>query len=170
VSREFFLRFLSWSIFPQAPENNRVNSTFLKIGGDISKSRCTTTMNDTGCKFVAGVNYTGGKFSTSINDTGWYRWCRWYQWKIMVTISDCLHLKVNLRKKIIPYVISTTQRCQNKILVWILSGIFSFQSRRLLTKILKVEVTWKLIIQMLWSQGESHKTGVAKRTICISPP
>jgi hypothetical protein len=38
------------------------------------------------------------------------------------------------------------------------------------TKILKVEVNWKLKIQMLWSQRESHKTGVAKRTIRISPP
>ncbi len=29
---------------------------------------------------------------------------------------------------------------------------------------------WKLEIQMLPSQRESHKTGVAKRNICLSPP
>jgi hypothetical protein len=36
---------------------------------------------------------------------------RLYQWQIMGTISDCLHLKVNLKKKIYPYVNSTTKRC-----------------------------------------------------------
>ncbi len=73
---------------------------------------------------AAGVNYTDGKFSTSINDTSWYRWGRWYQWKIMVTISDCLHLKVNLRKKIKPYVISSTQRCPNNILYFLIEDFF----------------------------------------------
>jgi hypothetical protein len=34
---------------------------FSKICGDIRKSRCTTGINDTGCKFAAGVNYTRGK-------------------------------------------------------------------------------------------------------------
>jgi hypothetical protein len=32
-----------------------------------------------------------------------------------ITISDCLHLKVNLKNKIYLYVNSTTQRCSNKI-------------------------------------------------------
>jgi hypothetical protein len=35
---------------------------------------------------------------------------------IMVKISDCLHLKVNLTEKIYLYVNSTTQRCPNKII------------------------------------------------------
>jgi hypothetical protein len=33
---------------------------FLKIRGDICKSRCTTDINDTGGKFAIGVNDTGG--------------------------------------------------------------------------------------------------------------
>jgi hypothetical protein len=36
----------------------------LKICGDIHKSRCTTSVNDTGGKFAAGINDTGGKFTT----------------------------------------------------------------------------------------------------------
>ncbi len=35
---------------------------FLKIRGDIRKSRCTTGINDTGGKFAIGINDTGGKF------------------------------------------------------------------------------------------------------------
>jgi hypothetical protein len=42
---------------------------FLKIRGDIRKSRCTTSVNDTGGKFATGVNDTGGKIATGINDT-----------------------------------------------------------------------------------------------------
>jgi hypothetical protein len=34
---------------------------FLKIRGDIRKSRCTTGVNDTGGKFATGVTDTGGK-------------------------------------------------------------------------------------------------------------
>jgi hypothetical protein len=33
----------------------------------------------------------------------------------MGTVSDCLQLKVNLKKKIYLYVYSATQRCLNKI-------------------------------------------------------
>jgi hypothetical protein len=32
-----------------------------KICGDIRKSRCTTSINDTSSKFATGVNDTGGK-------------------------------------------------------------------------------------------------------------
>jgi hypothetical protein len=42
----------------------------------------------------------------------------------MVTISDCLHRKVNLRKKINPYVISTAQRCPDKILYFLIEDFF----------------------------------------------
>jgi hypothetical protein len=43
---------------------------FSKIRGDIRNSRCTTGINDTGCKIAAGTNDTGDKFATGINDTG----------------------------------------------------------------------------------------------------
>jgi hypothetical protein len=35
---------------------------FLKIRGDICKSRCTTLINDTRGKFATGIGDTGGKF------------------------------------------------------------------------------------------------------------
>ncbi len=40
--------------------------------------------------------------------------CCWYWWQIMGTLSDCWHLKVNLKEKIYTYVNSFTQRCPNK--------------------------------------------------------
>ena len=44
---------------------------FSKIRGDIRNSRCTTGINDTGCKIAAGTNDTGDKFATGVVD----RWC-----------------------------------------------------------------------------------------------
>ncbi len=62
----FCFRFLSWIIFPQAPENNITGILiFSKICGDIRKWRCTT-----------GINDTSGKFYYR------YRWCCWYQRQI----------------------------------------------------------------------------------------
>ncbi len=85
---------------PPAPENNSsVILKFLKILGDIRKWRCTI-----------GINDTGGKFCHR------YRWCRWYWWQIMGTISDCLHLKVNLKEEVYLHVNSTNQRYPNKII------------------------------------------------------
>jgi hypothetical protein len=68
---------------------------FSKILRDIRKSRCTT-----------GINDTSGKFCRQ------YRRCSWYRWQIMRTISDCWHLKINLKEILYPYINSTTQRCQ----------------------------------------------------------
>ncbi len=42
----------------------------------------------------------------------------------MATITDWLHLKVNLKEKIYQYVYSTTQRCPNKILKTFLIKVF----------------------------------------------
>jgi hypothetical protein len=42
-------------------------------------------------------------------------WCYWYRWQIIGTISDCWHLKMNLKEKIVLYVNSTTQRFPKKI-------------------------------------------------------
>ncbi len=50
-------------ICPQALQNKfKVISHFLKIRGDIRKWRCTTVINNTGDKFVTGVNDTSGKY------------------------------------------------------------------------------------------------------------
>ncbi len=77
--------------------------TFSNNREDIHKSR-----------FTAGIIDTGGNCTTGINDNG----CKfaWHRWKIIGTISYCLHLKVNSKKKIYLCVNSTTQRCQNKII------------------------------------------------------
>jgi hypothetical protein len=53
-------------IFPQAHKNKSriISIFFLKIPGDICKSRCTTVVNNTGGKFAtntAGVVDTGGQ-------------------------------------------------------------------------------------------------------------
>jgi hypothetical protein len=53
---------------------------------------------------ISGVTDTGGKFSTPALPVR-------HQWQIMGTISDCLHLKVNLKEKIYLFVNSTTHRC-----------------------------------------------------------
>jgi hypothetical protein len=80
-------------------------------------------INDTGGKFSTGINATGGKFchpfpcvvdtggkfATGVNDTGSNRYQR-HRRQIMGTISGCRHLKVNLKTKIYLYVSSTTQR------------------------------------------------------------
>jgi hypothetical protein len=51
--------------------------------------------------------------------------CHWHRRQIMATISDCRHLKVNLKAKIYIYVYSTTHRCPNKIIkIFLLEGFF----------------------------------------------
>jgi hypothetical protein len=57
---------------PQAPENNtKVISKFLKVFGDIRKSRSTTSINDIGGKFANSINITfgtEGKFTTVVDE------------------------------------------------------------------------------------------------------
>jgi hypothetical protein len=51
--------------------------------------------------------------------------CQRHWWQIMATISGCRHLKVNLKAKIYIYVISTTQRCPNKIIqIFLIADFF----------------------------------------------
>jgi hypothetical protein len=126
VTRYFASGFFSWIIFSQAPENNiRVIQIFLKIHGDILKSRCTTGINETGDKFATGVTNTNEKFATGINchliatstagvvETGGncHR-SQQYCWQIMETISGCLQFKVNLKKNYL-YFNSATPWCPN---------------------------------------------------------
>jgi hypothetical protein len=47
---------------------------------------------------------------------------------------------------------------------------FFFQSRRLLTKIFKSEVIGNWKCRCCEVKGEGHKTEVAERVICLSPP
>jgi hypothetical protein len=68
---------------------------FAKICRDIRKSRCTTSD-----KFCAGVNYSGGKFVTGINDT---------PANLREQVRQ-LSPKVNIKKKIYLYVNSTPNK------------------------------------------------------------
>jgi hypothetical protein len=48
-----------------SPKNDiRVISNFPKIRRDICKSRCTTSINNTGGKFATGINNTAAYFAT----------------------------------------------------------------------------------------------------------
>jgi hypothetical protein len=111
VSRDFCLWFFSWISFPPAPEYPiRTVWNFFENSW-IRKSRCTTGINDTGGKFATGINDTstkdnGSKFATGVNNTGGKQWEQ---------LSDCWQLKMNLKKKIYLYDNSTTQRCPKEI-------------------------------------------------------
>ncbi len=90
----FCFWFFSWISFPQ-PESIllRQFGIFSKIRGDIRKSRCTTSINDsgvndTGGKFATGINDTDGKFASGVNDTGG---------KQCEQLSNCWQLKMNLK-------------------------------------------------------------------------
>jgi len=63
----FCFWFFSWISFLQ-PQSIPLGlfRIFWNICGDIRKSRCTTSINDTGCKFATGVNDTGANFAASL--------------------------------------------------------------------------------------------------------
>jgi hypothetical protein len=66
VSRDFLpLVFFHESVSPQ-PQSIPLGlfQIFLKIRGDISKSRCTTGINETGAKLATDINDTEGKLGT----------------------------------------------------------------------------------------------------------
>jgi hypothetical protein len=58
--------------------------------------------------FASVVN-TGGKFATGINDTGGKQWEQ---------LSNCIQLKMNLKKKTFLYANSTIQRCQKRLKIF----------------------------------------------------
>jgi hypothetical protein len=73
VSRDFLLLIFFMTQFPPRPKESitfRPFRIFSEIRGDISESRCTTGINNTGGKFATGVNNTGGKIAAGINETG----------------------------------------------------------------------------------------------------
>jgi hypothetical protein len=53
---------------------------------------CTAGIKDTGGKTTsfASVVFTGGKFSTSVNDTGgkFFRWCQLQRWQFVSGINN----------------------------------------------------------------------------------
>ncbi len=86
VSRDFFLQIFSLIIFPQAPHNlNSAISNFC---------------------FKYLRRYLQGKV---------HRQCQRHQLPIMATISDCIHLKVNNKKKNYLYANPSNQKCLNKV-------------------------------------------------------
>ncbi len=94
VSQNLSLRIFSWIVFPQAPENNiSVISNFFRKFTEIFASQGAPPCS---------INDTGGKKFNHL-----YSWCYWYWWQIIWAISDCWHLKVNLKEKQYLYVNST---------------------------------------------------------------
>jgi hypothetical protein len=73
------MRFFAQSFFHESSSPEPLKITlgsfqffFSKILGDIGKSRCTTSINDTGSKFAtstAGVVDNGGEFANGVIDT-----------------------------------------------------------------------------------------------------
>ncbi len=181
----FCLRFFSWITFPQAPVNNIriISNFFLKIRGDICKSRCTTGVNNTG-EIATGVNDTYGKFATGINETSGkfchqFPLCCWHRGQIMGTISGCWHLKVNLKAKIYTYVSSTTQWWPKKTIKIFLIEDFSHLPPVSTTPVVNLELRISPWIfekirngfnGILWGWGEtdSWKKPEAKNLMTLS--
>ncbi len=113
----FCVRFFSWIIFPQ-------------ICRHIRKSRCTACINDSGVKSVSTIQLANlPPVSTTpeanlplLSTTPIFHRCHWcccywwqnatggnnchyckqHQWQIIGTLSDCWHLKVNLKETLLP--------------------------------------------------------------------
>ncbi len=101
VSRDFFLQIFSWIIFPQAPHNlNSAISNFF---------------------FKYLRRYLQGKV---------HRQFQRHQLPIMATISDCIHLKVNNKKKLSLCTNPSTQKCLNKVFKTHLIEVFSLNCHR----------------------------------------
>ncbi len=78
----FCLRFFSWIIFPQAPENNtsvisnffensrRYLPVLLNQRYQWQPTTIATGVNDSSIRFTTGINDIGGKFATGGNNTG----------------------------------------------------------------------------------------------------
>ncbi len=98
MSRDLFLQVFFMNHLPQGLKITvRSFHTFLKIRGDIPNSRRTTNSMTPAINLPSVLLMLvapGGKFATGVNDTAGN----------LGTVSDCLHLKVNLKKKIYLYV------------------------------------------------------------------
>ncbi len=121
------MRFFASGFFHESfsPKNN-IRAIFIKICGDIRKSRCTTApvsmtpasncatgnagVVDNDSKFATGVNDTDCKFAAGVKEN-----CRRHQRhrrRQQYQTADT----VNLKEEIYLYVNSTTQKCPNKII------------------------------------------------------
>ncbi len=130
VSRDFFFRFFSFT-FPQAPENNiRVISNFVKNSRRYLQvkiyHRCQLHRWQVCPRYQRHwqqflppkqlVLLIQPDIVTIIcHQCQQHRRQICHRWQIMVTISGCRHLTLNLKAKIYIYVNSNTQRCPNKI-------------------------------------------------------
>ncbi len=102
--------------------------------------------------------------------------CRWHKRQIMVTISGCRHLKVNLKAKIYIFVNSSTQRCQTKqLLQFFLLKIFSICHRcqRHWWCPLNCEYLRKFLkkfeaVLMVWGETDSRKKPEVENLVALS--
>jgi hypothetical protein len=70
--------------------------------------------------------------------------CQRHRWQIIGIVSDCLHLKVNLKENNFLYVNSTTQRCPNKIIKTFLIVDFFHLSLSTTTTILELQISQRI--------------------------
>jgi hypothetical protein len=93
---------------------------FSKIRGDIRKSRCTTVSTTPAADFATNFTSfidTGGKFATSVNDTGGK------------FVNDTGGKQCKLEGKNLYIVNSTIQRCPNKIIkIFLIKKFFSIRN------------------------------------------
>jgi hypothetical protein len=103
VTRFFCFRFFSWIIFPQVPENNiKVISNFCENSRRYSQLKVHHRYQRHQWKIwppvplvlLIPVCHRCQRYRQQICP-----WCRWHRWRIMGIISDCWHLKVNLKQK-----------------------------------------------------------------------
>ncbi len=133
VSRDFLPQVFFINHLPPSPWKEQYGH--FKFFKNICKSRCTNGINNTGGKFASSIcqqyqlqrpqilppvplvlliplaNWPPVSTAASL-----YRQCQQLQWQIMGKISDCWHLKVNLKEILYLFVNSTTERCPNKII------------------------------------------------------
>ncbi len=148
LSRGFMLHVFSWIIFPQAPDN--LFSAISNFPRDICKSRCTTSVNNTGGKFATRINDTCDKFATCVVDTG----CKNKQ-----QYQHAFTLKLSMKKTIYIYWKPKTQkRIETKYLKTFWSNICSIchQCRWLLESQISLRIKkfkWRFwYYQGLWGR------------------
>ncbi len=144
--------------------------------GVINRCQIAAVVNDTGGKFVTGILLVllipaanlPPMSTTPVANCYRYqyhrRWichrCQWHRWQIMETISGCLQLKVNLKKKICLYVNSTTQRCPNKIFKTFL--IEDFFHLPLMSTILEVHLELQIYLREFSKKMWNSSNGILR--------
>ncbi len=119
--------------------------------------------------------------TTPVTNCHWYQRhrrqichrCQWHRWQILITVSGCRHLKVNLKAKLYIYVSSTTQRWPNKMIkIFLIEDFFHLPpvSTELRISPRIFEKIRNGLNGILWGWGEtdSWKEPEAKNLVTLS--